>query len=369
MNGSSGPVAQAVNTITNAANAAATNTANAFKNVATTVTNAANKAVNAAAPAINSLIPFGTPNNKKNNAVFAMNAAANARKNNMNQGGILGAVNNAVNAVANAASPPPTATNLSVTPLDRPWLWPLIIFGVLVTIFVTIFALFSNQIKAGYETVAVSFKQALGLSTQPAVQAQVVPIEGEAAPVTEAPQAPQDVLPDEATQRQNLVERILPTGAGNEVFNVSQNKFTFYDAEPLCRALGAELATYEQVKNAWGRGADWCNYGWVKGQMAVYPTQQDTYEKLQAGPEDERSACGTVGINGGFFDNPELRYGVNCYGKKPPQSAHDEKKLMEQGKIPRSPAALTVDKLVQEFRSKKDALFVRPFNDDKWSAS
>jgi hypothetical protein len=366
MNASSGPVAQAVNTITNAANAAVTNTANAFKNVATTVTNAANKAVNQAAPAINSLIPFGTPNNKKNNAAAAMNAAANNRKNN---GGIFGAVNNAVNAVANIASPPPTAANMSVTPIDRPWLWPLIIFGVLVVIFITIFALFSEQIKAGYETVAASFKQSMGLSTQPPVQAQVVPMEGEVAPVTEPPKPPQDVLPDEAQQRQNLVERILPTGAGNEVFNVSQNKFTFYDAEPLCRALGAELATYEQVKDAWGKGADWCNYGWVKGQMAVYPTQQETYEKLQAGPEDERSACGSVGINGGFFDNPELRYGVNCYGKKPPQSAHDEKKLMEQGKIPRSPAALTVDKLVQEFRSKKDALFVRPFNDGKWSAS
>lgn len=202
MNGSSGPVAQAVNTITNAANAAVTNTANAFKNVATTVTNAANKAVNQAAPAINSLIPFGSPNSKKNNAAVAMSAAANTRKNN---GGVFGAVSNAVtnaaNAVANVASPPPTAANLSVTPVSRPWLWPVIIFGVLVVIFITIFALFSEQIKAGYETVAASFKQALGLSTQPAVQAQIVPMEGEAAPVTQPPKPPQDVLPDEEQEQ------------------------------------------------------------------------------------------------------------------------------------------------------------------------
>ena len=81
------------------------------------------------------------------------------------------------------------------------------------------------------------------------------------------------------------VESALGVGsAGTQVFNVARNLYTFEEAEPLCKAFGAELATYDQVKSAYEKGADWCNYGWVKGQLAVYPTQQSTYDKLQQGP-------------------------------------------------------------------------------------
>jgi hypothetical protein len=103
--------------------------------------------------------------------------------------------------------------------------------------------------------------------------------------------------------------------------------------------------------------------------MAVYPTQKETHEKLQAGPADQRNACGTVGINGGYFDNPEFRYGVNCYGKKPVQSAHDQELLMSQGKVPKSPETLKIDQLVNEFREEADSLFVKPFSDEKWSSA
>jgi hypothetical protein len=95
------------------------------------------------------------------------------------------------------------------------------------------------------------------------------------------------------------MNKIMP---GTEVFNISSNRYTYNDAEPLCKALGAELATYDQVKDAWTKGADWCNYGWVKGQMAVYPTSEETYQKTQGGSEEGRQACGRPGINGGYFD-------------------------------------------------------------------
>ena len=45
-----------------------------------------------------------------------------------------------------------------------------------------------------------------------------------------------------------------------EVFNVSRNIYTYEDALPVCKALGAELATFEQVQEAHKQGADWCNY-------------------------------------------------------------------------------------------------------------
>jgi hypothetical protein len=130
--------------------------------------------------------------------------------------------------------------------------------------------------------------------------------------------------------------------------------------------LGAELATYEQVKDSWEKGADWCNYGWVKGQTAVYPTQKATWEKIQAGPEEQRTSCGVPGLNGGFFDNPELRFGVNCYGPKPNQSQHDAAKAGLG--MPLSPEALEVEKKVAKFRSEASSLGVMPFNREKWSS-
>lgn len=184
------------------------------------------------------------------------------------------------------------------------------------------------------------------------------PSEGEAVPVN-TPLSPLDTS--------NIVEKVLPSSMGGkkEVFNVSANRYTYYDAEPLCRALGAELATIDQVKEAWGKGADWCNYGWVKGQMAVYPTSKDTYDKLQKGPAEQAASCGKVGVNGGFFDNPELRFGVSCYGSKPAQSQNDEKVV--SGGVPMSPDALEIDKKIQQFKRETDSIGVLPFNSNSWS--
>ena len=41
-----------------------------------------------------------------------------------------------------------------------------------------------------------------------------------------------------------------PTEGKKEVFNVSRNIYTFHDAAAVCSAAGAELATYDQVKEA-----------------------------------------------------------------------------------------------------------------------
>ena len=228
---------------------------------------------------------------------------------------------------------------------------------------------FRRQIHSGYEYVAENTKRVLGFRTHPEVTAAIYPeMHDPTANVTVPPVAPQTVTPAQERLPQptqtSIVEKILPS-TKNEVFNVAQNKFTYYDAEPLCNALGAELATYEQVKNAWENGADWCNYGWVKGQMAVYPTQKDTYEKLQAGPEDQRMACGNPGLNGGFFDNPEMKFGVNCYGQKPSQSAHDANAVAKG--TPQSPDALQFDKKVAHYKSEADNIGVMPFSTNKWS--
>jgi hypothetical protein len=155
-------------------------------------------------------------------------------------------------------------------------------------------------------------------------------------------------------------------GPKKEVFNVSKNIYTFADASAVCTALNSELASYEQVKEAYENGADWCNYGWTKGQMAVYPTQKETWNKLQKGSADYRDACGKPGVNGGYFDNPDLRFGVNCYGIKPPRNATDEM-LESSVALPSSAEQIEYDKKVQKFREQLSTTTVLPFRRGQWT--
>ena len=181
------------------------------------------------------------------------------------------------------------------------------------------------------------------------------------------PPPPPAPATDEDGQTLDVVNKLVPTR--KQVFNVSENRYTFSDAEPLCKALGAELATYDQVKQAWDQGADWCNYGWIKGQGAVYPTQQSTFDSLQTGTsDDERLACGTVGVNGGFMDDPALRFGVNCYGDKPVESEHDLKNMLQNRIPPLTPDVLEQTKKELKYKSEQGQIGVLPFRKGAWSS-
>jgi hypothetical protein len=146
-----------------------------------------------------------------------------------------------------------------------------------------------------------------------------------------------------------------------QVFNVARNLYKFEDAEPLCKAFGAELATYDQIKQAHKSGADWCNYGWSKGQMALFPTQKETFEKLQTGSEDQRMSCGVPGVNGGYFPNADQRFGVNCYGERPAKSALDDR-------LEHEPSDIAFDREVRKFKSELDTIPVNPWAPKQWSA-
>jgi hypothetical protein len=164
-----------------------------------------------------------------------------------------------------------------------------------------------------------------------------------------------------------VVNALIP--GNKEVFHVADNLYAYEDAEPLCKAMGAELATYEQVHDAWKKGADWCSYGWVKGQSAVYPTSEETWTKLQQGPDDQKMACGAApGLNGGYFDNPALRFGVNCYGSKPAQSAADAAAVARGDMIPQTPDVIEYNKKVAKFRSQREETAVAPFNAGRWAS-
>jgi len=146
-----------------------------------------------------------------------------------------------------------------------------------------------------------------------------------------------------------------------EVFYIGGNDYTYQDAPALCAAYNAELATYDQLNQAYSSGAEWCGYGWTQGGMALYPTQDATWQALQNEVSvTNKTACGRPGINGGYFD-PDTKFGVNCYGVKPHNTGV---------KFPR-PVPGTDEpgfqNLVNKFRSMLKRLTVSPFNRDEWS--
>ena len=266
----------------------------------------------------------------------AASNAANSIKNTVTSimpSDISGQINDSVNATIENTTAP-----LVTIPV-------IIALGILIVLFIIVI-MFREQIALGLQLAWERIKDFLGISKPVVVT-----------PVSE----PQLVLP---TMNHNVVEKILP--GRKEVFNIAHNKYTYSDSEPLCKAFGAELASYDQVKDAWQKGADWCNYGWIKGQAAVFPTQESTFNKLQSGPDDQRLSCGVAGINGGYFDNPELRFGVNCYGTRPSENETDNREIMNKNNL--TPDAIAFDKKVFNYKSHKSEIPVNPFSNDNWSS-
>lgn len=153
-----------------------------------------------------------------------------------------------------------------------------------------------------------------------------------------------------------------------EVFNISNNKYTYEEAQAICKAYGAELATYDQIENAYNKGAEWCNYGWSANQMAFFPTQKQTWEKLQVS-EKHKNNCGRPGVNGGFMANPNLKFGINCFGEKPSPTDLDKARLSNSGpSIPPTQEESTMDKKINYWKENKDKfLQINSHNYNKWS--
>jgi hypothetical protein len=158
-------------------------------------------------------------------------------------------------------------------------------------------------------------------------------------------------------------------GPKNEVFNISNNLFTFDDAQRVCKSFDARLATYDEIEDAYENGAEWSTYGWSKDQHAYFPTQKDTWSKLQDVKGHEHD-LGRPGVNGGYFKNPNIRFGVNCFGIKPAMT-DSEKARMDARKeqvYPKSKEDELLDKKVKFFQDNKDKLLViNGYNTDKWS--
>lgn len=152
-----------------------------------------------------------------------------------------------------------------------------------------------------------------------------------------------------------------------QVFNIPGNYYKYENAKALCKAYGSELATYDQIEKAYNNGAEWCNYGWSANQLALFPTQKKTYHNLQKIKGHEND-CGRAGINGGYIANPNIQFGVNCYGHKP-KITHEEEELMKNATpYPETLEDIAFQKRVDVLKNNLEQILVSPFNYNIWSA-
>ena len=141
-----------------------------------------------------------------------------------------------------------------------------------------------------------------------------------------------------------------------QVFHIGNQDYTYNQAKCKCASYGARLANYADMVNAYNKGADWCSYDWSEGQTAYYPTQKCKWEKMK-----NKEQCGKPGINGGFFGNPYLKFGANCFGEKP----EGEVVKLKHKKCPNTSYCKKPENYYASNKLSTDEIV--PFNDKEWS--
>jgi hypothetical protein len=169
-------------------------------------------------------------------------------------------------------------------------------------------------------------------------------------------------------------EKEIPTckpstdASDGEVFHIFNNKYSYKEAKNVCSSLNARLATYDEVENAYNKGGGWCSYGWSDDQLALFPTQKDTYNKLKkiVGHEND---CGRQGVNGGYIENTKAKFGANCFGIKPKMTERDKKYMDHYSFSPYYTDASYADFSGCAVDTESDSidLLIAPFNKSKWT--
>lgn len=151
-----------------------------------------------------------------------------------------------------------------------------------------------------------------------------------------------------------------------EVFHIPNNKYTYDDSKAICKAYGGRLATYKEINDSLENGGDWCSYGWSEDQMILFPTQYEKWQRLQKIPGHEND-CGRPGINGGYIANPEVKFGVNCFGYKPEINKKELKLMKHQREYPKTNSEIEFDKKVNYWKHKLNDILIAPFNHSNWN--
>jgi len=173
-----------------------------------------------------------------------------------------------------------------------------------------------------------------------------------------------DIIVDQSTYQPTSVPEIK---FKKQVFNIPGNYYDYDNAKAVCQAYGANLATYDQIEKAYGSGAEWCNYGWSADQLALFPTQKKTYDRLQTIPGHEND-CGRTGVNGGYIANPNVKFGINCYGNKPKITSEEDELMKTASPYPETAKDLAFQKRIDFWKNKVDEILVSPFNYNTWGS-
>ena len=150
-----------------------------------------------------------------------------------------------------------------------------------------------------------------------------------------------------------------------QVFHVP-GAYDYSNAKALCKAYGGRLANVSQMMEAYNKGADWCDYGWSQDQMALYPTQFDTWQNFQ-NIDGHKEDCGRPGINGGYNNNDAQPLGANCYGFKPKASTKDQDAMDSEQIYPTTLKNKEMHQRVKYWQGQINNMLVSPFNYDTWS--
>ena len=100
--------------------------------------------------------------------------------------------------------------------------------------------------------------------------------------------------------------------------------------------------------------------------MALYPTQfskWDTLRKIKGHEHD----CGRPGLNGGYIANPNVQFGVNCYGHKPDITPQEKKAMETDPEFPKSAQEIKAEERVKYWRTQIPNIKVAPFNHNNWN--
>jgi len=132
---------------------------------------------------------------------------------------------------------------------------------------------------------------------------------------------------DKNENKKDTKEEGIKDSIGREVYWVGPNKYTYKESKAVCEKLGSRLATKKELKNAYLLGANWCNYGWLDKQNAMYPIQEDYWNTMECKKKiNSGHPCGDIGLNGGYMHNSKLRYGATCFGIKPSKTKKQQER-------------------------------------------
>ena len=104
--------------------------------------------------------------------------------------------------------------------------------------------------------------------------------------------------------------------------------------------------------------------------MILFPTQKNTWDKLQKLDKKYRNNCGRPGVNGGYIANPYVKFGVNCFGKKP-EATDDDLQRMNARQNQTYPLSKEEQELEDKIKYWKDnaseMLQLNSYNTNKWN--